>query len=49
MKIYTNVRTKNLRKDSILFMINGIEEISRETIKLILRMKELMLDYKHRL
>jgi Fic family protein len=43
------VRIKNLWEDWILFMINGVEETSRETIELILRIKELMLDYKHRL
>jgi len=43
------VREKNLWEDWILFMVNGVEETSRETIKLILSIKELMLDYKHRL
>lgn len=43
------VRIKNLWEDWILFMVNGVEETSRETIELIIRIKKLMLDYKHRL
>ena len=48
-KYLQDVRIKNLWEDWILFMINGVEETSRETIELILRIKELMMDYKHRL
>ena len=43
------VRDENLWEDWILFMIKGVEQTARETIELILRIKELMLDYKHRL
>ena len=43
------VREENLWEDWILFMIKGVEETSRETIDLIIKIRELMLDYKHRL
>lgn len=43
------VRDKNLWEDWILFMVRGIEETAKETIELIRKIKELMLDYKHRL
>lgn len=43
------VRDENLWEGWLLFMIKGIEETSRETINLIIKIKELMLDYKHRL
>jgi Fic family protein len=43
------VRDENLWEDWLLFMIKGVEETSRETIDLILKVKELMLYYKHRL
>ncbi|WP_430813834.1 Fic family protein [Carboxylicivirga sp. RSCT41] len=43
------VRDQNLWEEWILFMIKGIEVTSRETIELIIKIKELMLDYKHRL
>ena len=43
------VRDENLWEEWILFMIKGIEETARETIELIIKIKELMLDYKHRL
>ena len=33
----------------LLFMIRGIEKTSRETIKLIIQIKELMMEYKHKL
>lgn len=33
----------------LLFMIHGIEKTSRETIELIIQIKELMMDYKHKL
>ncbi len=44
-----NVRDENLWEDWLLFMINGAEQTARETIELIIKIKELMLDYKHRL
>ncbi len=43
------VRDENLWEDWILFMVKGVEETARETIDLIIKIKELMLDYKHRL
>jgi Fic family protein len=43
------VRDENLWEDWILFMINGVEETAKETIELIIKIKSLMLDYKHRL
>jgi Fic family protein len=43
------VRDENLWEDWILFMIKGVEETARETIELIIKIKELMLDYKHKL
>jgi Fic family protein len=33
----------------VIFMIKGVEETARETIDLIIKIKGLMLDYKHRL
>ncbi|MCF8305495.1 MAG: Fic family protein [Ignavibacteriales bacterium] len=33
----------------LLFMIRGIEKTSRETIELIIQIKELMMEYKHKL
>ncbi len=43
------VREENLWEDWILFMIKGIEQTSKETIELIFRIKELMLEFKHKL
>lgn len=43
------VRDENLWEEWILFMIKGVEETARETIELITKIKELMLDYKHKL
>jgi Fic family protein len=43
------VRDENSMEDWVLFMIKGVEETSRETIDLIIKIKELMLVYKHRL
>ncbi|PKP51401.1 MAG: addiction module protein [Bacteroidetes bacterium HGW-Bacteroidetes-12] len=43
------IREDNLWEDWILFMLKGVEETAKETIELILKIKELMLDYKHRL
>jgi Fic family protein len=44
-----NVREDNLWEGWILFIVKGIEETARETIDLIIQMKSLMLEYKHRL
>jgi len=41
------VRDEELWEDWILFMIKGIEETAKETIELILKIKALMLEYKH--
>ena len=43
------VRDENLWEDWILFIVKGVEVTARETVELILKIKELMLDYKHRL
>jgi Fic family protein len=44
-----NVREKQEWEPWILFMLDGIEKTSIETIALILEIKKLMLDYKHRI
>jgi Fic family protein len=43
------VRDENLWEDWLLFMIKGVEETARDTIDLIIKIKQLMLKYKHRL
>ena len=43
------VRDEDLWEEWLLFMIRGVEETARETIALIITIKDLMLDYKHRL
>ncbi|MCL4165892.1 UNVERIFIED_CONTAM: hypothetical protein GTU68_040292, partial [Idotea baltica] len=43
------VRNKNLWEEWILFVIKGVEETARETIELIYDIKDLMLDFKHKL
>lgn len=48
-KLLQQVRNENNWEDWILFMITGVEETSLETIELITKIKELMLDFKHRL
>ena len=48
-RLLQNVREENLWEDWLLFMIKGVEATAIETIELIIKMKELMLDYKHRL
>lgn len=48
-KFLQKVRDGNLWEEWILFMIKGVEGTARETIDLIIKIKELMLDYKHRL
>lgn len=48
-RLLQNVRDNNLWEDWILFMIKGVEETARETIELTFKIKELMLDFKHRL
>jgi Fic family protein len=44
-----NVREKGEWEPWILFMLEGIEKTSIETITLILEIKKLMMDYKHRI
>ncbi len=46
-KYLQKVRDEDLWEEWILFMIKGIEETARETIELIFKIKELMLEYKH--
>jgi len=48
-RLLQKVRDDNLWEDWILFMVKGVEETSRETIDLIIKIKELMVDYKHSL
>lgn len=48
-KFLQKVRDDNLWEEWILFMIKGVEGTARETIDLVIKIKELMLDYKHRL
>jgi Fic family protein len=48
-KLLQKVREEALWEDWILFMIKGVEETARETIELILDIRKLMLEYKHRL
>lgn len=48
-RLLQKLRNDNLWEEWLLFMIKGIEVTARETIELIVKIKELMLDYKHRL
>lgn len=48
-KFLQKVRDENLWEDWILFMIKGVEQTAKETIELITKIRDLMLDYKHRL
>ena len=48
-RLLQNVRDENLWEDWLLFMIKGVEITAKETIELIIKIKELMLEYKHRL
>lgn len=45
-KYLQKVRDEDLWEDWILFMIKGVEETARETIELIIKIKEFMLEYK---
>ncbi|MDY0216332.1 MAG: Fic family protein [Bacteroidales bacterium] len=45
-KYLQKVRDEDLWEDWILFMIKGVEETARETIEIIIKIKELMLEYK---
>jgi len=48
-RLLQQVRADENWEDWLLFMIHGIEKTSRETIALIIQMKELMMNYKHKL
>ena len=48
-RLLQKVRVENLWEEWLLFMINGVEQTAKETIELIIKIKELMLNYKHRL
>lgn len=48
-RLLQEVREKNAWEEWVLFMINGIEITSRETIDLILKIRELMMTYKNKL
>lgn len=48
-RLLQKVRDENEWEDWILFMIRGVEMTARETIELIVDIKKIMLDYKHRL
>jgi Fic family protein len=48
-RLLQKVREKDSWEEWLLFMINGIEQTSRETIDLILKISELMMSYKHKI
>jgi Fic family protein len=48
-RLLQTVREENLWEDWILFMLEGVKITAVETIALIKNIKELMLDFKHRL
>jgi len=48
-RLLQTVRDENLWEEWLLFMIKGVEQTAKETIGLIIQIKELMLSYKHRL
>ncbi len=48
-KLLQDVRENNSWEEWVLFMINGVEETSKETIDLIIKIRELMLSYKNKL
>jgi len=48
-QLLQKVRDENSWEEWLLFMITGVEQTAKETIELIIKIKELMLDYKHRL
>ena len=48
-RLLQEVREKNHWEEWILFMIKGVEQTSRETIDLIIEIRELMLEYKNKL
>lgn len=48
-RLLQEVREKDSWEEWLLFMIKGVEQTARETIELTIKIRELMLDYKHRL
>ena len=48
-RLLQKVRDENIWEEWLLFMIKGIEITARETIELIIKIKDLMLDFKHKL
>jgi Fic family protein len=48
-RLLQKVRDENYWEEWLLFMIRGVEQTAKETIELIIKIKELMLNYKHRL
>lgn len=48
-RLLQEIRDSNNWEDFILFMLKGVEEISLQGITLIKSIKELMMDYKHRI
>ncbi len=48
-RLLQKVRETDFWEDWLLFMISGIEQTSRETIDLILKISDLMMSYKHKI
>ena len=48
-RLLQQLREMKSWEEWLLFMIHGIEKTSRETIDLIIQIRELMLEYKHKL
>jgi len=48
-RLLQEVREKNNWEEWLLFMIRGVEQTSRETIDLIIQIRDLMMAYKHTL
>ncbi|MEZ4842977.1 MAG: Fic family protein [Bacteroidia bacterium] len=48
-RLLQQLRDNENWEEWLLFMIHGIEKTSRETIELIIQIKELMMEYKHKL
>jgi Fic family protein len=48
-RLLQKVRDENLWEEWVLFLIKGVEETANETVELIIKIKSLMLEYKHRL
>ncbi|PTN02424.1 Fic family protein [Mangrovibacterium marinum] len=48
-RLLQELRDNENWEEWLLFMIHGIEKTSRETIKLIIQIREMMMEYKHKL